>query len=214
MELSHVSPLVVIKLGGSLLTLSDPGRRVTDLLAKWPEIRPLLVVGGGLSADAVRTWSQIHQLDEPTAHRLAIESMNVTASLARCLLPGSVVVDGRESAAVCWQQGQGPILQMERWLMTSEGAAGELPASWDVTSDSLAAWVAVRWHAEELWLLKSTALPPGVSVDKASRQGLVDRYFHLLSGKIPTLRWCHLRADQWADVIEWPDLRSTNEHDA
>ena len=40
-------------------------------------------------------------------------------------------------------------------------AASEIPWSWDVTSDSLAAWLAGRIGAKRVLLVKHVELPPG-----------------------------------------------------
>ena len=63
-----------------------------------------------------------------------------------------------------------------------------LPRSWDVTADSIAAWIALAWQAEELVLLKSCDPPP----DRSTwiRSGYVDEYFPTLD--FPTERFrCH-----------------------
>jgi aspartokinase-like uncharacterized kinase len=56
-----------------------------------------------------------------------------------------------------------PVLAPSRWLR----AADPLPHSWDVTSDSLAAWIAGAVGARRLLLIK----PAGASGD------MVDAYF-------------------------------------
>ena len=52
-----------------------------------------------------------------------------------------------------------------------------LPQSWDVTSDSIAAYVARRAGARRLILLKSTDDPAPGDWEQASRRGFVDRHF-------------------------------------
>ena len=58
-----------------------------------------------------------------------------------------------------------PVLQPSRWLREAD----PLPHSWDVTSDSIAAWIAGQLGARQLILVK----PPGV--DRPERA--VDSYF-------------------------------------
>ena len=60
-----------------------------------------------------------------------------------------------------------PVLAPSRWLRTAD----PLPHSWEVTSDSIAAWVAGEIGANHLVLVK----PPGVGA-QASHE-LVDAYF-------------------------------------
>src|SRR5262249_62419732 len=57
-----------------------------------------------------------------------------------------------------------PILAPSRWLREAD----PLPHSWDVTSDSIAAWIASRVGARRLVLIK----PPGATGGR-----LVDAYF-------------------------------------
>ncbi len=71
-----------------------------------------------------------------------------------------------------------------------------LPHSWEVTSDSLAGWVAIRWPANRLVLLKSVGLPVAadrVSFREAADSGHVDAYFPSLGARLPSTSWCDLR---------------------
>ncbi|MCP4170607.1 MAG: hypothetical protein GY758_07540, partial [Fuerstiella sp.] len=87
--------------------------------------------------------------------------------------------------------------------------AQHLPKSWDVTSDSIAAWFATCWNAERLYLLKSIDLPaellhsqPNSDVTQRQRnclanqwaqRGLVDQAFAEFATTIPSVAWCNLR---------------------
>jgi aspartokinase-like uncharacterized kinase len=50
----------------------------------------------------------------------------------------------------------------------------DIAESWDVTSDSLAAWLAGRLAADCLVLVKSVAVKAGSTVSALARQGIVD----------------------------------------
>jgi hypothetical protein len=79
-------------------------------------------------------------------------------------------------------------------LAVMEAESGDrLPASWDVTSDSIAAWLASRLNADELVLLKSIDLPPA-GIAAAVRSGAVDRYLANLLGASTKLTWVNLRS--------------------
>ncbi|RMG35503.1 MAG: hypothetical protein D6725_12445, partial [Planctomycetota bacterium] len=71
-------------------------------------------------------------------------------------------------------------------------AASPLPAGWDVTSDALAAWVALRWAAE-LLLVKSVPCPSG-EASSAARDGLVDDAFPMLAPMLRRVWWLNLRS--------------------
>src|SRR5262249_50260144 len=58
-----------------------------------------------------------------------------------------------------------------------EEQAGHLPHCWEVTSDSLAARVAVVAQARQLVLLKSGSIPEAMSWVEAGRGGYGDAYF-------------------------------------
>lgn len=188
-------PIVVLKIGGSLLDLPDLSSRITTLLAGARENRPLLIAGGGPAADVVRGWHETFSLSEEASHWLAIESLSLTANLLAKLIPRSRLVFTQLEAETCWQRGEYPVLNVAAWVKTTEAAGFAIPHCWDVTSDSLAAWVAASWSAE-LWFLKSVDLPGCLSAKEASIQGLVDRYFPRIVHQIKQVRWCNLRNDE------------------
>ena len=95
---------------------------------------------------------------------MAVLAMDQYAHLIAAKLARAVVVeDPAAISAVLGTRGI-PVLAPSRWLRESD----PLPHSWDVTSDSIAAWVAGRLGARRLVLVK----PPCSSGDS-----LVDAYF-------------------------------------
>ena len=68
-----------------------------------------------------------------------------------------------------------------------------------MTSDSIAAWIALQWPADGLVLLKSVPPPDdfdsfveGASIETNS----VDPYFPRLASNLPSVDWINLRADK------------------
>jgi aspartokinase-like uncharacterized kinase len=61
----------------------------------------------------------------------------------------------------------------------------DIPESWDVTSDSLAAWLAAELAADALVLVKSVAVAPGSSVEELARRGVVDALLPRFLGARP-----------------------------
>lgn len=187
----------VIKLGGSLLDW--PGLR--NALRGWrravPHLQDLLVVGGGAAADWVRAADRIHGLGDDAAHRLAIEAMQLNARFAAALWPEAHWCAELGTLAADLAPGL-RILQPWPALSDTEQArfATPLPHSWDVTSDSIAAWVASAIGACELVLLKS-ALPPGESMQMAIDEGFVDRHFALAARGIESITAVNLRSDEF-----------------
>jgi len=182
----------VYKLGGSLLSLSHLGPRICRLLDSQQDSRPLLVVGGGEAADLVRRWDREHHLTAESAHWLALAAMTLNEALVQQLLPDSRIVANRHEAHRAWDEGIVPILSADHFLRDEEATCDHpLPHTWEVTSDSIAAWVAIQWPAARMILLKSTSLPhPGAGA-------LVDSYFTHLLPKIRDVRWVNLRADNF-----------------
>lgn len=203
---------VVVKLGGSLLSLPDLRCRLRTALNRAPHRRPLIVTGGGAAADCVRRWQSAARLDDRDAHRLAIRAMSDNAELLHRLWPEIHLVTSRTEATAAWARGLLPLLLSDRFLEAEESAvastgrvrrapsgvsvpvspASPLPASWDVTSDAIAAWVACRWPATRLLLLKSCD-PAGDDVGAWSRAGQVDPVLPGLTHNRLTVQMINLR---------------------
>ncbi len=188
----------VVKVGGSLLDWPELRTRLHTCLGQLGPRPVMLVAGGGAWADAVRHAQSIHALSDEVCHDLAIEAMRTTARLLLALVP-----DARWAAALPESLPRSlpeslPERVPQRLPETSHASppaplrwvldpvafvhddarhcgAPALPASWDVTSDSIAARVARRLQGE-LVLLKSR-LPRGATAAAAAAEGYVDAYF-------------------------------------
>lgn len=198
--------LIVVKLGGSLLSCPDLVDRLRSLVAKFESSRTLVVVGGGESTDVVRNWSTRFHLSDEAAHWLALRSLSVTRALVRTLLPEWGDVTTQDEAIRFWKAQAAPLLlDIERSLSLAE-SHGEtsLPHTWETTSDSIAAWVAQEWDARQLILLKSTDLPRNFTLHQACEAGLVDANFPQSANQIPQVLWCNLLEDD-PEVKRWLD---------
>jgi 5-(aminomethyl)-3-furanmethanol phosphate kinase len=157
---------VVLKVGGGLLKQRGELDRVLAVISDLARHRRLLVVpGGGPFADAVRAVDDRLGLSDDTAHWMAIRAMDQYAQVVADQMPGCVLVAGPSEIAGALTAGRVPVLLPYRWLRDAD----PLPHSWDVTSDSIAAWVAGAVGARRLVLIK----PSGTS-----GADLVDPYFH------------------------------------
>src|SRR5260370_40673337 len=87
---------------------------------------------------------------------------------------GRAVADSMDSIRRGLADGQVPV-----WLPTPMAlGAAEIPPSWDVTSDSLAAWLAGKIGAERLVLVKQVEPASGTArVADLAERGIVDRAF-------------------------------------
>ena len=158
--------LTVVKVGGGLAREAGDGalrtlcRAIGDAGAR----HPLLVVPGGAAfADAVREHDRRFDLQAATSHRMAILAMDQFGWLLSDLIPGGVPCTDVAVSA----RGRIPVLLPAALL-----AADPLPASWEVTSDSIAAWVAGVANAVRLVLVKPVE---GLYLDRPTEGGPIAR---------------------------------------
>jgi aspartokinase-like uncharacterized kinase len=164
----------VVKVGGSLFDLTHLGPRLRDWLAGLSRPHVLLVPGGGPAAGVIRDLDRRHGLGEEKAHWLALRAMSLNAHVLAGLLPDSRVVESVQEPLPGLV-----ILDAYAFCRADERdhPAQALPHAWAVTSDSVAARVAVAARARELILLKSVTIPPDFRWDEAARSGYVDTAF-------------------------------------
>jgi aspartokinase-like uncharacterized kinase len=163
-ELDHVID-AVIKIGGALLSLDDALPRALTAIALLSSERSLVIVpGGGPFVDAVRSVHERHAMAPDAAHWMAILGMDQYAILLASRMRNAELVSRRGEIARAHARSRIPVLAPYRWLREAD----PLPHSWDVTSDSIAAWVATQIDARQLILLKPSA---------RDRHTIVDRYF-------------------------------------
>ena len=127
--------LRVAKVGGSLFSFKE----LPMALRCWLDAQPgvsILVAGGGPFADAVREVSATFALDDATAHRLAIGGMQGSAELLGALLPESPLIHSLADVFERLPSHGAVVLNPAKILNQPEC---QLPQSWDVTSDSIAA---------------------------------------------------------------------------
>jgi aspartokinase-like uncharacterized kinase len=149
-----VSLSSVIKIGGGIARVPGLLRRVAVEVARVAPRHPLVVVpGGGGFAGQVRDFDRTHRLSADAAHWMAVLAMDQYAFALADLIPGSRLVEDRPGMLTAQSEGAVPVLAPARWLR----AADELPHSWEVTSDSLAAYLAMLLGAERLVLVKPVA---------------------------------------------------------
>jgi aspartokinase-like uncharacterized kinase len=143
----------VIKLGGSLLGAPELARWL-DILAKFSDGKIVIVPGGGLFANSVREAQQISKVSDEVAHRLALLAMDQFGILLAGLNSNLVTASSELELAERGWQHRGIV-----WLPSKMALAdSSIPQNWQVTSDSLSAWLANKLGAEQLILVKSKSL--------------------------------------------------------
>ena len=141
----------VLKIGGGLLSRAGAFELTIEAVTAFRQGRRLVVVpGGGPFAEAVREMFKRAKIGEDAAHWMAVLGMDQYAHALAARIPDTVLVDGAGGVAAALQAGDLPVLAPYRWLR----AADPLPHSWDVTSDSIAAWFAGALGARRIVLIK------------------------------------------------------------
>jgi probable H4MPT-linked C1 transfer pathway protein len=153
----------VVKVGGALLGSEGALDMVVPILSRVAERGdPVLVVpGGGPFADAVRRIDTKLGLSSYASHWMAVLALDQYAELLASRIPLSRVVRSAAAALAALATGELPILAPSDWLRSVD----PLPHSWDVTSDSIAAWVAGEVGAERLVLAKAAKVDLSALVD-------------------------------------------------
>lgn len=165
----------VIKLGGSLLGSPELSKWL-ETLVRISDGKLLIVPGGSLFADAVRQAQQISDIDDATAHHLALLAMDQFGLLLAGMHPNLVTAASElEIAERGWQH------RCIVWLPSHMVLADEtISKNWQVTSDSLSAWIAKKIGASQLLLVKSASLDgfdSPADVAMLQQQGIVDDAF-------------------------------------
>jgi 5-(aminomethyl)-3-furanmethanol phosphate kinase len=163
--------MIVIKLGGSLAASGKLQLCLDKIERSYQGMAVVIVPGGGVFADQVRSVQQQWQFDDRTAHLMAILAMQQMALLFKALKPRFTVVPS--IAELHDRQG------VSIWSPdVPELDKAGIPSSWDVTSDSLSAWLAKTLEADELILVKSGNIDADFDVLKLVQEQVVDVSFH------------------------------------
>jgi 5-(aminomethyl)-3-furanmethanol phosphate kinase len=139
--------LSIVKLGGSHAN----GPHIKDWLAAIvAEAGAIAIVpGGGPFADAVRTAQASMGYDDRAAHAMALTAMGQFGRALQSLNPALRLTASRSAILRALKDGKVPV-----WSPETMARAAALPETWELTSDSLAAWLAGALGAGRLVLVK------------------------------------------------------------
>ncbi|MEO8007734.1 MAG: hypothetical protein ABI728_04335 [Betaproteobacteria bacterium] len=163
----------VVKLGGSLANSPELPRWL-DVIATAGAGKVVLVPGGGPWADEVREAQKREGFDGRVAHRKALRAMEqygkVLEGMQANLVPAAGIAEIHEAL----RNGQIAVWMPYKMVVADPA----IPESWDVTSDSLAAWLAKQLDASALLLVKSLKFDgPQPGIEELMRRGWVDPAF-------------------------------------
>jgi aspartokinase-like uncharacterized kinase len=139
--------LVIVKLGGSHATGPHLKDWLTAIAAEAGSIA--IVPGGGPFADAVRTAQVSMGFDDPAAHTMAMMAMAQFGCALQSLNPALRPAASRSAILRALKDGKVPV-----WSPEPMARAAGLPETWELTSDSLAAWLTRALGAGCLLLVK------------------------------------------------------------
>jgi aspartokinase-like uncharacterized kinase len=144
---------IVVKVGGGMLADAGTLDRVLETIAAHGPGRAVVVPGGGPFADAVRDVARRLAVGDDSAHWMAILAMEQYGNLIAGRLAGAVVARDAAAVAAALRERAIPVVAPHAWMREAD----PLPHSWDVTSDSIAAWLAGAVGARLLVLVKPAA---------------------------------------------------------
>ena len=139
----------VIKIGGSLALHPMKLKSLCTTLAVDSRSHGLVVVpGGGEFADVVRDVDKRFKLSSQVSHKMAILGMDQYGFLLSELLSGSCLVNELSEAQSAWDSKELAVFLPSRFFLKETS----LENSWDVTSDSIAAYISGQLDADKLVL--------------------------------------------------------------
>jgi aspartokinase-like uncharacterized kinase len=140
----------VLKVGGSLSRAAGLESLCREISRLGARHRLLVVPGGGAFADQVRETYRRYKLDETAAHCMALLAMDQYGYLLSRLITDSLLTADLPCACRAAESGRSAILLPSALVIQTD----PLPHSWQVTSDTIAAWVTHQAHCRRLVLLK------------------------------------------------------------
>ncbi|MBS7656253.1 hypothetical protein KEJ50_07160 [Candidatus Bathyarchaeota archaeon] len=140
----------VLKVGGSLAKKPLKLKNLCVKLGRLAEEKRLAIVpGGGKFADVVRDFDKAFKLHPLKAHEMAILAMDLYGFLLASLTPNSQPVKSLRKCVETSSKGVLPII-----LPYEICVKADFKPSWDITSDTLSAYIASLLKAKKLILVK------------------------------------------------------------
>lgn len=140
----------VIKVGGSLALYPEKLKILcSKLSAASKKQNILLVPGGGEFADVVRVVDKRFSLSDSISHQMAILGMDQYGLLLSDLTTNSKVITQLEQVKSIFDLHKLPVFLLSNLMLKNN----PLENSWNVTSDSIAVYIACQLHAKKVVLM-------------------------------------------------------------
>ena len=123
----------VVKIGGSLF----PDYAI-DLADKLKNTDSCIILGGGEFANLIRKYNDEQNFSDDVNHWTAIDCMDIIAKLVNDKVESCRLAFSLEDVQAISEDGFTPIFAVSKFLRDED----PFECSWDVTSDSIAAYVA------------------------------------------------------------------------
>ena len=184
----------VIKLGGSLLS-SGSLKEWLSIIVEHGAGKVVIVPGGGIFADQVRNAQQKLKFDYKAAHQMALLAMEQYAHLLQSYAPDLSLSDSIEEIEKAISLNQVPV-----WLpFKMINPCQDVSINWNLTSDSLAIWLADKLNVEHTMLVKSVSASNtdygNAKARQLSESEMVDKDFPEFVKKSESAIW-------WLDKTE------------
>lgn len=131
----------VVKIGGSLF----PNYAI-ELAKQLKNTHSVIVLGGGEFANLIRKYDSEIGFSEKTNHWTAIDCMDIIAKLVNDKVDSTKLAYSIEEVNRISQEGFTPIFVVSKFLRDED----PFECSWDVTSDSIAAYISHLLNANLL----------------------------------------------------------------
>ena len=131
----------VVKIGGSLF----PNYAI-NLAKKLKNTNSLIVLGGGEFANLIRKYDSEINFSQETNHWTAIDCMDIIAKLVNDKVESTKLAYSIDDAIAISDEGFTPIFVVSKFLREDD----PFECSWDVTSDSSAAYISHLLNANLL----------------------------------------------------------------
>ena len=134
----------------------------------------VLVPGGGVFADQVRSQQLQWKFNDEIAHQMALLAMHQMALLFKSIQKSFVLASNISDIQQALSNHSIVIWMPDLEELNAFG----VEASWNISSDSLAAWLAGQLAATELILVKSAEIPLKLDIQQMQKLKLLDQAFN------------------------------------
>ena len=131
----------VVKIGGSLFP-----KYAVELADKLKNTSSLIILGGGEFANLIRKYDGVMNFSDEVNHWQAIDCMDIIAKLVNDKVSSTRLAYSIEDAQKISDEGLTPIFVVSEFLKIED----PFECTWDVTSDSIAAYIAHLLNAKLL----------------------------------------------------------------